>query len=134
MRKSLLAVAMCVLFAGSLLAQEKEMKGSFGVVIAENFVKFNYTITFLGDSYQGNNLAFRLNFDDTKGFNLCSEINESETQLRNLKNQTLPGKVQREGAGSAVLIFANDGSFDMKSKTKIQTEVKGVKLKKDFVI
>ncbi len=134
MRKSFIAVAMSALLAGSLLAQEKEIKGSFGVVIAESFVKFNYTITYLGDSFQGNNLAFRINFDDTKGHNLGAEINESETQLKNLKNQILRGKVQRESASSAILMFAKDSPFDLTSKTKLQTEVKGVKLKKDFVI
>ncbi len=125
---------MSILLASSLMAQDKEIKGSFGVVIAENFVKFNYTISYLGDSAQPDNLAFRITFDDTKGFNLAGEINEGETQLKNLKNQTIQGKVQRESASSALLLFPKDGSFDTKGKTKLYTEIKGYKLKKDFTL
>ncbi|MCE5271295.1 hypothetical protein LLH00_08415 [bacterium] len=123
-----------ILLASSLMAQDKELKGSFGVVIAENFVKFNYTISYLGDSAQPDNLAFRISFDDTKGFNLAGEITEAETQLKNLKNQSLQGKVQRESAASALLLFPKDASFDLKGKTKLYTEIKGYKLKKDFTL
>lgn len=134
MRSFGVVLTLSILLASSLLAQDKEIKGSFGVVIAENFVKFNYTIAYLGDAAQPDNLAFRITFDDTKGFNLAGEINEAETQLKNLKNQTIQGKVQRESAGSALLLFPKDAGFDLKGKTKLYTEIKGYKLKKDFAI
>ena len=123
-----------VVLSGALMAQEAEKKGSFGIVIAENFVKFNYSITYLGDSVKPNEIAFRISFDDTKGYNLAAEIDESETMLKNLKHQTIQGKVERENAGSALLLFPKKAESEMKGKVKLYTDVKGYKLKKDFNI
>ena len=104
--KSVALLTIATIFAvGSLSAQVLEQKGSFGIVVAENFVKFNYVITYLGDSAQPDQIAFRISFDDTKGYNLAAEIDEAQTNVKNLKNQSLTGKVNRENSGSAILLF-----------------------------
>ncbi|HUU28663.1 MAG TPA: hypothetical protein VM123_12705 [archaeon] len=120
--------------ASTLAAKDIEKKGSFGVVIHENFVKFNYVITYLGDSYKENFIAFRLDFEDNKGYDMPNEIKESETILKNIKNKSIQGKVERQSASSAVLLFPLNEDFTLSGKAKLYTVIIGYKLKKDFNI
>jgi hypothetical protein len=115
-------------------AESTEKKGSFGVVINENFVKFNYVITYLGESYKEKNLAFRLDFEDNKGFDIPSQINESETYLKNYKNESIQGKVERQSVTSVILLFPLKNETSWKGKAKLYTVIVGYKLKKDFNI
>jgi len=66
--KFIAAAALFMACSASLTAAEQiEKKGSFGVVIHKNFVKFSYALTYLGDAYDEDHYAFRLDFEDNKG-------------------------------------------------------------------
>lgn len=132
MRFIALTALLAALTAGTLSAQGAEQKGSFGVVISENFVKFNYVLSYLGESAQPDHVSFRISFDDTKGYNLAAEIDEAQTSLKNVRNQTISGKVERESASSAVLMFPKDESFALKGKIRFYTVIKGYKLNRSF--
>lgn len=120
--------------ASSMSARQIEKKGSFGVVIQANFVKFNYVITYLGDSYKENHHAFRLDFEDNKGYDITSAIEEEKTHLKTRKNKTIQGKVERQSIRSAILLFPKDNDEPLKGKTTLYTVILGYKLKKSIRI
>jgi hypothetical protein len=120
--------------ASFIIAKQIEKKGSFGVVIHKNFVKFSYVITYLGDSYKENHHAFRLDFEDNKGYNLSSEIEEEKTILKNRKNETIQGIVEIKSVRSVILLFPKNDDEPLRGKTTLYTVILGYKLKKDINI
>ena len=117
-----------------IIAKQIEKKGSFGVVIDKNFVKFSYVITYLGDSYKENHHAFRLDFEDNKGYDLSKEIEEEKTILKNRKNKTFRGKVERKSVSSVILLFPKNDDEPLQGKTTLYTVIMGYKLKKNINI
>jgi len=133
MIKLFASLAAILTFCSLLLGANKlERKGSFGVVINNNFVHFSYVLTYLGESYKEGYIAFRLDFEDNKGFDLTSEIDESETVLKNLRNQKLKGKIERKTASTAVILFPKKEDYKLSGKTRLTTSVMGYKLRKTF--
>ena len=80
----------------SINAEQIEKKGSFGVVVHQNFVKFSYVITYLSDIYKDNHYAFRLDFENNKGYDILNEIDVKETILKNRKNETFQGILEKK--------------------------------------
>ena len=116
----------------SITAKQIEKKGSFGVVVHDTFVKFSYVITYLGESYKENHHAFRLDFEDNKGYDLASEIDEEETIFKDRRNKVFQGKVERKSARSVMLLFPKDDDEPLKGRTTLYTVILGYKLKKNI--
>jgi len=116
----------------SIDAKQIEKKGSFGVVAHQNFVKFSYVITYLGDIYKEDNFTFRLDFEDNKGYDIINEIDEKETILKNRKNETFQGIVEKKSESSVILLFPKKDDKPLKGKTTLYTVIMGYKLKKAF--
>ncbi|MFH1069235.1 MAG: hypothetical protein V1794_06385 [Candidatus Glassbacteria bacterium] len=114
-----------------LHAESNEKKGSFGLVINDNFIKFSYIITYLGNSYKEGHIAFQIDFDDNKGFDLASEIDEAETKLK-VNKKDLRGTIERKSASSAVLFFPTENEDDYKGTVKLYSDIMGYKLQKSF--
>lgn len=116
----------------SINAEQIEKKGSFGVVVHQNFVKFSYVITYLSDIYKDNHYAFRLDFENNKGYDILNEIDVKETILKNRKNETFQGILEKKSASSVILLFPKKDDEPLKGKTTLYTVIMGYKLKKAF--
>jgi len=132
MRFFVVITIILVFCTSTLAAKGIEKKGNFGLVISENFITFSYVITYLGESYKEDYVAFRLDFKDNKGYDLPSEIDESQTILKKSKRINIQGKVERQSMSSAVLLFPVEDGFVLKGKIKLYTVIFSYKLKKDF--
>ena len=119
------------LSAAIVHADSTEKKGSFGLVINDNFVKFSYIITHLGESYKEGHISFQIDFDDNKGYDLASEIDEAATKLKAGKKDIV-GKVEIKSASSAVLLFPIEKEDDLKGTVKLYSNIMGYKLQKNF--
>lgn len=118
--------------ASLVIAKQIEKKGSFGVVVHDNFVKFSYVITYLGESYKEDHFTFRLDFEDNKGYDLPSEIEEEETILKDRRKKALQGKVERKSVRSAMLLFPKNNDEPLKGRATLYTVILGYKLKKNI--
>lgn len=129
------SVVFCLAIAvNAFSADSVEKKGSFGVVVRENFVKFSYVLTYLGNAYKEDHIAFQIDFDDSKGYDISNEIDENETILKDGRNNTIQGKVERKTASSSILIFPVEKTDDLKGQAKLYTRIMGYRLKQTFKI
>jgi hypothetical protein len=134
MRFLLTTIFLLALSFSSLAAKKLEKNGSFGVVLYNNFVKFDYVLSYLGESYKENHWAFRLDFEDNKGFDIASEIVEEKTILEAREINPVQGKVDRKSDTSVVLLFPKEDKTLLKGKVNLYTVILGYKLKKNFRI
>ena len=133
--RSLLAAMFLLAFSFSLsAARDVEKTGSFGVVYHHNFVKFNYVLSYLGETYKEDHWAFKLDFEDNNGFDIPSEIVEEETVLEARRIKPVKGKVDRKSEKSVVLLFPKEDDTLLKGKINLYTVILGYKLKKDLRI
>ena len=115
-----------VLFMGLFsFASAKDIaeKGNFGTVVHNNFVTFKYVLNYLGESYKEGNVAFRLEMEYNKGYDIPSEINEEETILKNRDNDEFKGTVERKDASTAILLFPMDDAGNLGKRFRFYTEV-----------
>ena len=124
----LLSVA-CVSFA--FAADEVSEKGSFGVVINQNFVTFSYVATYMGKNSEDGSVSFELDFKDNKGYDVPSEIEEEETRLK-AGRQEIQGKTERVSPTTVKLIFELPDGEDLEGRVTLYTRIFGSKLKKNF--
>ena len=134
MRFLLTIVFLSALSFSSLAAKKFEKNGSFAVVLYDNFIKFDYVLSYLGESYEENHWAFRLDFKDNNGFDIASEIVEEETMLKARKINPVQGKVDRQSDTSVMLLFPKEDKTLLKGKVDLRTVILGYKLKKNFRI
>jgi hypothetical protein len=125
---TLLAVAVAF---GTARAGEMSEKGSFGVVIDQNFIKFSYVLTYLGESETEGHVEFELTFNDNKGYDVPSEIDDSDTILKTRRLE-IEGKVERKSENSVLLLFPVESPRDLNGRVTVYTRVFGSKLKKKF--
>ncbi len=123
-------LAVTVAFSAARAAKMSE-KGSFGVVIDQNFVKFSYVMTYLGESETKGQVAFELAFNDNKGYDIPSEIEDSDTVLKT-RSLKIKGKTERKSINSVLLLFPVENIRDLSGKVSVYTRVFGSKLKKKF--
>ena len=109
-----------------------EKKGTFGFEYYGNFVTLNYLITCLGESYKPGHLTFRIDFEDTKGFDLSQQVVESECKLKDVRNNKVPGKVERISDSSIRILFPFDDDFKTDGKMKLYTVIRDYKLYQTF--
>jgi hypothetical protein len=112
-------------------AEEISEKGSFGVVIDQNFIKFSYVMTYLGESETEGHIGFELAFEDNKGYDIPSEIDDTDTVLKSRRLE-IEGKVERKSEHSVLLLFPIESPRDLSGRVTIYTRVFGSKLKKKF--
>ncbi len=128
----LLAALLAVAVAFSTArAEEISEKGSFGVVIDQNFIKFSYVMTYLGESKTEGHIEFELAFDDNKGYDIPSEIDDTDTILKT-RRDVIEGKVERKDVNSVLLLFPVESPKDINGRVTVYTRVFGSKLKKKF--
>ncbi len=126
---ALLAVGLAVGFAS---ADEISERGSFGVVINQTFVYFSYVMTCIGESETAEgHAAFFLEFKDNKGYDIPSEIDDTETYLK-IGVKKITGKVERKSVESVMLLFPLEDGQKLKGRVTVYTRIFGSKLKKAF--
>ncbi len=123
-------LAVTVAFSTARAAGMSE-KGSFGVVIDQNFVKFSYVLTYLGESETKGQVAFELAFNDNKGYDIPSEVEDSDTVLKT-RRLTIKGKTERKSVNSVLLLFPVENIRDLSGRVSVYTRVFGSKLKRKF--
>jgi len=105
------SVVFCLAIAANAFSADSvERKGSFGVVVRENFVKFSYVLTYLGNAYK------------------------DETIIKDGRNNTIQGKVERKTSSSSILVFPVGNTEDLKGQAKLYTRIMGYRLKQTFKI
>ena len=109
-----------------------EKKGTFGFEYYGNFVTMSYVVTYLGESYKPGNLAFQIDLDDNKGFDLSREVVESECALKDARNHKVPGTVERVSDTSVKILFPYDEGFKADGRVKLYTLIRDYKLLKTF--
>ena len=109
-----------------------EKNGTFGFEYYGNFVTLNYSITCLGESYKPGNLTFRIELEDTKGFDLSRQVVESECKLKDVRNKKVAGKVERISDSSIRILFPFDEDFKLDGKMKLYTVIRDYKLYQTF--
>jgi len=130
--KVLTAILVSVLAAGSAIAADEiSEKGSFGVVINQNFVTFSYVATYVGKGETDNEVAFLLEFNDNKGYDVPSEIEDEGTYIKAGRKQ-IQGHSERKSASSVLLLFPMSDGEDLEGSVTLYTKVFGSKLKKKF--
>ena len=130
--KLLSTVLLTLAVAGyAFAADEVSEKGSFGVVINQNFVTFSYVATYMGKAATDGHVAFKLDFKDNKGYDVPSEIEEDETFLKAGRNE-IKGKTERESPNSVILLFPMPDGEDLEGSVILYTKIFGSKLKKKF--
>ncbi|MFC1544655.1 hypothetical protein ACFL4X_00670 [Gemmatimonadota bacterium] len=112
-------------------ADEVSEKGSFGVVINQNFVTFSYVATYIGKSTTEGHVAFELAFKDNKGYDVPSEIEDDATYLKSGRNE-IRGKTERKSPSSVLLLFPLPNGEDLEGSVTLYTKIFGSKLKKKF--
>ena len=128
-------VVFCLATAANVFSADSvEKKGSFGVVVRENFVKFSYVLTYLGNAYKEDHISFQLDFDNSKGYDISNEIDENETIIKDGRNNTIQGKVERKTSSSSILVFPVGNTEDLKGQAKLYTRIMGYRLKQTFKI
>ena len=121
-----------VAYAGyAVAADEVSEKGSFGVVINQNFVTFSYVAIYKGKSATDSHVTFELDFKDNKGYDVPSEIDEDDTYIKT-GHREIKGKAERKSPSSVLLIFPLDDNEDLEGSVTLYTRVFGSKLKKKF--
>ena len=126
------AVLLTVAFASfAFAADEVSEKGSFGVVINQNFVTFSYVATYMGKNSEEGSVAFELDFNDNKGYDVPSEIEDEETVLKAGRKE-IQGKSERISANTVKLIFPLPDGEDLEGSVILYTRIFGSKLKKKF--
>ncbi|MBW7995301.1 MAG: hypothetical protein FVQ81_01770 [Candidatus Glassbacteria bacterium] len=126
---ALLAVGLAV---GLASADEKSEKGSFGVVINQNFVFFSYVLTYIGDSETAEgHVAFFLEFKDNKGYDIPNEVDDTETYLK-IGVKKITGKAERKSSESVMLLFPLEDGQKLKGRVTVYTRIFDSKLKKRF--
>ncbi len=131
MRLILAALLAVIVSFSTASAEEISEKGSFGVVINQNFVHFSYVLTYLGKSETEGHVAFELAFDDNKGYDIPSEIDDSDTLLKTRREQ-FEGKTERKDINTVLLLFPVENPRDLKGRITVYTRIFGSKLKKKF--
>ena len=130
--KLCIAVVLSVAFACQVYAADEiSEKGSFGVVINQNFVTFSYVATYIGKSDTEGHVAFLLDFKDNKGYDVPSEIEEEDTYLKAGRRQ-IKGKSERKSASSVLLSFPLPDGEDLEGNVTLYTRIFGSKPKKKF--
>ncbi len=126
-----LVPASLLLVATILLAAGDEKRGSFNVLLNENYLKFDYTLTFLGHQHKQGYAAFRFQLLDDQGLDLHSSIEEPKTFLK-IRTKALAGTIEPEGGTSVIILFPWEDQDPLEGKVQFNTTVFEYKLKKDL--